>query len=127
MSIWTHIKGQFVITTKHGLTIERFENALGYIVKHDEECWETTLPLGSEGSLQWKTVNSLPDMDGNHTILINGDLRDYDNVNYIIRWFINICKCFPSVIEAEIAIECCCEISKLKWDGKSMKVEKFDE
>lgn len=110
MSIWTHVNGSIRIDGAH--TYEENEeqtinNIVGEMINYNElakldimEEPQCDLPMGSEGSLQYKFVfygedEDLGDGCESHSmsrgsILIWGDLRDYDTPNEIVAWFKNL-------------------------------------
>ena len=97
MSIWTQINGSIryddIRAFEAGL-LEKYKRALGNVVEFDdpEQKWDKcNVPLGSEGSLQWKLIEN-PDESSlaAYTVLIWGSLRNYSDLDEIGRWF---CQC----------------------------------
>lgn len=94
MSIWAHVVGAVRIDGLPGVfeedAVEDIERRLGPMCLWDTEGlrWneKSTLPRGSEGSLQYKVLEyngGLPWV----IIPIWGDLRDVDNVTEISKWW----------------------------------------
>jgi len=108
MSIWTHVNGSIRID---GLFLanavkeeQEINKIVGKIVTYDDlekmpmnEEPKTDLPMGSEGSLHYKFVFYGQDSEdgtchsvSRGSILIWGDLRDFDNSNEVVEWFKNL-------------------------------------
>lgn len=71
------------------------------------------IPKGSEGSLDYRlVVDNLYDCNTHKSgtsLLIAGSLRDYDNVEAVKEWFLNVCKALepPFIIDnAVLSITC---------------------
>lgn len=95
MSVWTHINGNIRVDGIGGLTDEPdFGEILGKVTNYyDEETVETILPEGSEGSLDYNVWKNPRKHDVfTYSVSIFGDLRDYEDVDYIERWFDEVCK-----------------------------------
>lgn len=117
MSIWTHVSGCIRVDALRmqepdpcslagalGLVDpiaadkkerKKIEDAMGRIVRFgDKEC-ETTLPLGSEGSLEYQIIEN-PDraMLAAYVVPFWGDLRDFDasDLPTLQDWFKGVCK-----------------------------------
>lgn len=93
MSVWTHINGciRFDWLRSIGLPELDFEGIIGKTAsfeddqkKHDE----CNVPCGSEGSLQYHVwVNPSDSAASAYTVSIFGDLRDYEDLGEIEKWF----------------------------------------
>lgn len=123
MSIWTHAAGvirlDFINPEEYGLAGEKYaiEKLLGKefsygnmdraLLKDLEAHPEDYLPFGSEGSLR-HTIFKNPNRSGNvtslpmWTIVIGGDLRDYDTPEKIVEWFKKACKKLKYVRDATV-------------------------
>lgn len=93
MSVWTHITGNIRIDGLPGVsplfTVEGIKEMLGNTCSFDDDrdIWDKcSVPKGSEGSLQYEVIEysgGLPWI----TVAVWGDLRDYDDVDEIKKWF----------------------------------------
>lgn len=93
MSIWTHVNGNIRIDSLRfdNNEISTIKNILGKIIHFDDNDYKTNLPCGSEGSLEYNIVENPNESDiSAFSVSIFGDLRDYDDVDYIEKWFNNI-------------------------------------
>lgn len=98
MSIWTQVNGQIRLDKFYGEPEPDLgKMAIFTVNTHGEDARkmlsECEVPCGSEGSLRWKfhkNVSSNSVCWG--YISIDGDLRDYDNVNEIVEWLNNYIK-----------------------------------
>jgi len=90
MSQWTHVVGCIrvdglpKIIEEH--KIENIEKILGPMCLFDKWNDESTLPRGSEGSLQYQIIEYYHGMPW-VVIPIWGDLRDFDNPKIIQSWW----------------------------------------
>ncbi len=99
MSVWTHITGNIRIDGIPGLspvsTVEALKAVLGNICawEDDPSVWKAcNVPKGSEGSLQYEVIEYGGGMRW-VTVAVWGDLRDYDDINEVKKWFERIvCK-----------------------------------
>lgn len=96
MSTWTHINASIRFDGVLGMPLPN-ERELGDICRWEDENtdhWDTTLlPCGSEGSLQYEIIrNPDPDCLAAMVVVFYGDLRDYDDVTYILEYFHRITK-----------------------------------
>ena len=117
MSIWTHVAGIVRIDDV------RFLSQTDWLVYFGKEClfsdssetWidaeqhpDQYLPMGSEGSLQssiW--INPDENSLAAYTVMIFGDLRDYNTPEAILNWFKKKLEDVDiSVRQAVITIEC---------------------
>lgn len=81
-------------------------NILGRIVKFSDRERETTLPLGSEGSIKYQLIENPDNSDiSAYTIPIWGDLRDYDDAEYIESWFYDACNKIGRIRSAVLNID----------------------
>lgn len=90
MSTWTHVNGAIRLDTIIGINQHKVEEILGRIITFDklEAESDTTLPLGSEGTIEYQLVSYGWGNDlANSSVLIYGDLRDYENLGNVIDWF----------------------------------------
>lgn len=94
MSQWTHVCGCIRVDclrlspeyTK--AEKEKLEKVLGNIVNYGDESYETTIPCGSEGSLQYKILeNPEENSIAAFVVPVWGDLRDYGSTEEIKEWF----------------------------------------
>jgi len=88
MSLWTNVNGSIRLNYLP-YEDETLEEILGKIVLYNSENQSTTLPCGSEGSLEYKIIETT-DYRGRVNdpyILVYGDLRDYEDSLYIENWF----------------------------------------
>lgn len=91
MSTWTHVVGCIRIdgTPSLGDSIEEVKKIIGPICLYDNWKEESTLPRGSEGSLQYGIIEyekGLPWI----AIPIWGDLRNFWDENFIKEWWKNL-------------------------------------
>ena len=125
MSIWTHINGNIRVNGLDGLTKDvNIKEILGEIVNYESNKVETTLPCGSEGSLEYLIWNN-PDKGSiiRNNISIFGDLRDYDNSDEIEKWFKEVCsKLWIRNAVLEVEIESAHHFILIHKEGKISKV-----
>jgi len=124
MSIWTHAAGiirlDFINPAEYGVADEKaaikklLGKAFDYKDMYDralcedlDEHPEDYMPFGSEGSLRrtilqnpgcFENVTALPMW----TIVIEGDLRDYDDPEAIVEWFKEVCRKLKYVRDATV-------------------------
>lgn len=95
MSQWTHVCGCIRVDAIRGIEPnceKKIKEALGRIVNYGDESYETIIPCGSEGSLEYHIIeNPDPYSLAAFTVPIWGDLRDYDDVEEIKQWFKSAC------------------------------------
>ena len=100
MSVWTHVNGSIRIDSLRMISMgnmvsskEDIKKRAGRIVEYDDENYETTVPLGSEGSLKY-TIWEDPHESSMAAFTLNifGDLRDYKDREPIIEWIGDITK-----------------------------------
>ncbi|MBR1526567.1 MAG: hypothetical protein IJ640_07905 [Prevotella sp.] len=97
MSQWTHVCGCIRVDSIRMADEENekanIRNILGRIVRFTDDDRLTTLPLGSEGSIEYAILTN-PDKCcvAAYVIPIWGDLRDYDDVQEIEDWFHDVCS-----------------------------------
>jgi len=110
MSIWTHVVGTIRVDGIPGIIkIEDLEKILGKIIKYtnilvDDSDEETTLPMGSEGSLRYQIIEY--DKGFRWVVIpVWGDLRDYDDVTYIEEWWNGVLEKLPVIRDACLRIE----------------------
>lgn len=130
MSIWTHVSGcirvdAFRMQMPHPCSFagalglvdpiaadkklcKKIEDAMGHIVRFGDKDWATTLPLGSEGSLEYKIIEN-PDraMLAAYVVPFWGDLRDFDasDLPTLQDWFKGACKKLATVRGAVLFAE----------------------
>ena len=114
MSIWTHVAGIIrVDDIRFENPMPDFEHILGKQISYEEldRDENTSLPCGSEGTLQYDIATN-PDISSldSYTISIHGDLRDYDDIDEIVKWFKDV---ISNVYARQAIIKIECE------DGKS--------
>ena len=126
MSVWTHVAAVFRID---GCALFDDDDSIADTIGKEclldmpEEVWRDCeenpskyLPCGSEGSLQkvvW--VNPDPHNMARYSVMVFGDLRDFDNTNYVKEWFNKVCD-NSWIRQAIINIECYPEDILLKYD-----------
>jgi hypothetical protein len=93
MSIWTHVVGCIRVDGIPGISpicdSGVLQGILGEIRDYDwdgDESIPTKLPGGSEGTLQYRTIEYGEGLTW-MVVAIWGDLRDYSNVDEIERWW----------------------------------------
>ena len=96
MSQWTHVCGCIRVDALRFCGNDdksNIEKALGHIVKFGDDSYETTMPCGSEGSIEYEIYEN-PDKSAMaaFTVAVWGDLRDYDDVSEIEKWFNDACS-----------------------------------
>jgi hypothetical protein len=108
MSVWTHVAGVIRVDDirssssdidwKSSLMIKLESNdVLGkQVTSYDS--WKTydkstnPIPCGSEGSVQYYiTEREDTSLISSGEIVIYGDLRSYDDVDYVVKWFKSAC------------------------------------
>lgn len=104
MSEWLHITGNIRLMArdvKSKKDFKQLRNALGKKIGHVQSYWgnlpKTTLPSGSEGSLEWSLTNDKQFMPRNTRIgtlqnislTIHGDLRNVSSINSLKLWLAN--------------------------------------
>jgi hypothetical protein len=109
MSTWTHVVGCLRIDGLPKIdpkfSVNHIQRTLGPMCLFDDY-WhdESTLPCGSEGSLQYKIIEyytGLPWI----AIAIWGDLRDYESEQPIEDWWNALLKKFDFVRDGCLRIE----------------------
>lgn len=86
-----------------------------------EEHPDGYMPFGSEGSLH-KSVWTNPDEShmAAYVITVFGDLRDYDDVDAIKKWFIDSCrKCSIRQAVCDVKVDC--------WDTLRHETWSYDD
>ena len=113
MSIWTHVAAIIRIDTIKGLGIgpqnkEELEKVLGPVARFNssDEDWNScTLPRGSEGSLEYVIwENEDEHCVSAFTVSVFGDLRDYDEIESIEKWFNEFCGKFSGWIRQAVCL-----------------------
>ena len=85
MSTWTYLKGNIFLykVYEEKYILKEIKEILGKIITNENlEEDDTTLPLGSEGSLKYQIFEG----DNNIEIIFTGNLRDYDDLENIKKW-----------------------------------------
>lgn len=81
MSRWTHVNGLIRVNA----ICSNFKN--NEILEDIQKCFGTTIPCGSEGSLQYEFIELKEENSINcGVIAIHGDLREYWNKDEIVNW-----------------------------------------
>ena len=111
MSVWTHVAG---IIRVDGFRLNEsdpepnWDELIGKELNWDDDsevrevreirknyhkCSEEFMPCGSEGSLK-KVIWKNPDKNSlaSYTVSVFGDLRDYDDLVKIEKWFTKVCS-----------------------------------
>lgn len=116
MSVWTHVAGVIrVDDIRLDNYLPNFDKIVGKecLFKSSENIWRDMennpndyMPCGSEGTLQ-KSVWINPDKSSMaaYTISVFGDLRDYEEPQPIIDWFIKVCDRFGWIRQAVITVD----------------------
>jgi len=91
MSQWTHVNAAIRFDTFLGRGVPTKE-LLGQMCRWEDEDtshWENSiLPCGSEGSIEYKIiVTGSEDSVANTVVIFTGDLRSYDDVEGILKYF----------------------------------------
>ena len=130
MSVWTHVAGLIRIDVLRFEDInyipiieESLKKTFGEVFGFNDE-WpdeetikNSKIPWGSEGTLKYIiTENPYKSSMAAFDVIIKGDLRDYDDLDYIIEWFKNGLKDF-SVRQAVITVNDGWSVKT--WDNKS--------
>lgn len=129
MSVWTHVAGVIrVDDIRIDNYLPNFDKIVGKecLFKSSENTWRDMenypndyMPYGSEGTLQ-KSVWINPDKNSMaaYTISVFGDLRDYEEPQPIIDWFIKVCDRFEWIRQAVITVE---------TEGKKSIIYRYEE
>ena len=116
MSVWTHVAGVIrVDDIRFDNHLPNFDKIVGKecLFESSENIWRDMennpndyMPYGSEGTLQ-KSVWIDPDKSSMaaYTISVFGDLRDYEEPQPIIDWFIKVCDRFEWIRQAVITVD----------------------
>lgn len=111
MSVWTHVNGSIRID---GIPCfqpdidEKIVKSLGKTCDYESNraAWDAcSVPCGSEGSIQY-AINDAGDGLVYKTVAIWGDLRDYEDIGAIEKWFRGICESGLMIRQAVIQVEC---------------------
>lgn len=109
MSQWTHVCGCIRVDAIRGIigdAPETLRIKLGKIVRYEDEDYETTLPCGSEGSIQYDIIVNPDKQDlAAYVVPIWGDLRGYSNVEEIKNWFNGVCDSIGMIRDAVLSID----------------------
>lgn len=116
MSIWTHVNGSIRIDDMRfgsKSRVEKIKEVLGPILNWDA-IWDqdgaeeltTSLPTGSEGSLEYSIYENPHESSlAAYVVSIWGDLRSYDDIDEIKAWFEKVLGSFmvrQAVLEVEV-------------------------
>lgn len=113
MSQWTHVAGIVRIDDLPFIKYTDWQAHFGKQCLFSDNCWKDArehpdeyLPMGSEGSLRSELWRN-PDTHhmAAYTVMIFGDLRDYDTPQEIIKWFKQKVAEIPMVRQAVITVE----------------------
>ena len=111
MSMWTQVAGIIRVDSFRFDKDYDYKTELIKMLEQDDyfgkqynfydslEYWDTynekvnPIPMGSEGSLKYEVIENpnKSSMDA-FVVVITGSLRDYDDAEYIISWFKNVCR-----------------------------------
>ena len=113
MSRWTHVAGVVRIDDLPFLKATAWDAYFGKQCLWNDDCWEDArkhpeeyLPMGSEGTLHSQLwVNPDTRAMAAYTLMVFGDLRDYDTPQEIIDWFKKKVFGIPLVRQAVITVE----------------------
>lgn len=99
MSTWTHVSGVIRINDLSFITHDKrntsktVEKIIGPMCLFDKWNKNTKLPTGSEGSIEYKVIQNKNESSiARFTVVFWGDLRDYDDLDEIQQWFIQLKK-----------------------------------
>lgn len=100
MSTWTHVAGivrldYIRLSEDDGAITSIVHSVLGGMVDYNSpmrEVMACTIPKGSEGSLRYDFLTNSDELISSATLVVRGDLRDYDTPNEIFSWFENKLK-----------------------------------
>lgn len=127
MSIWTHVAGCVRVDGISFIDPSPLEllDRLGVIRTYDDDdCFETKIPCGSEGSLRYDIwVNPSASSVAMYTVSIFGDLRDYDDLEGVKDW---ANEAFEGLMIRQGTIEINCENGRslhLKYNSESNRFE----
>lgn len=136
MSVWTHVNGVVRLNDYSFLSSKRntrkdVEKIIGPMCLFHNWNKNTKLPLGSEGSVEYKVIQSTEESNlARFNIIFWGDLRDYDDLNEIIQWFNNLKKEIESkdtfMQYRDAILSCECELGNsiiVKLNTETNKLE----
>lgn len=97
MSKWTHVSGviriddfSFISHRKRN-TSKTVEKIIGPMCLFEKWNKHSKLPTGSEGSVEYKVVQNKDESSlARFTVVFYGDLRNYDDLEEIKKWFIKL-------------------------------------
>ena len=113
MSQWTHVNGNIRFDAMVGLIPNQdraaIEKVMGKTCRFDDEraiSEACTVPCGREGSIQYEIYQS-PDPHelAAYSVSIFGDLRDYNNLDEIKKWFEKIITTWAGIRSAVLVVE----------------------
>lgn len=116
MSVWTHVAAVFRIDGIQEFGKPNFEEIFGKQCLWNDSgaVWEDAcknpekyLPMGSEGTLETSVwVNPRGNELAAYTVTVFGDLRDFNDIEFVEKWFDNSCRKAENVRQAVVTIEC---------------------
>lgn len=139
MSTWTHVAATFRVDGLRPLGDGEpdWDAVLGretyeprdYDILGEERRWyresvtdaeehpDAYMPFGSEGSLH-RSVWVNPDEShmAAYVVTVFGDLRDYDDVEAIRKWFAKVCgRCLVRQAVCDVVVDCWSELRHETW------------
>lgn len=107
MAVWTYVNASIRFETRSpDKSISKKD--LGIIRRHGSNR-KPLIPCGSEGGLEYKIIKPHnKKTKTQHTLVITGDLRHYDDVNEILQYFEKITKgkwILSGILEINISTE----------------------
>lgn len=116
MSVWTHVAGVIrVDDIRLDDYLPNFDKMVGKecLFESSENIWldmennpNDYMPCGSEGTLQKSVwINPKKSDMAAYTISVFGDLRDYEEPQPIIDWFIKVCDKLGYIRQAVITVD----------------------
>lgn len=110
MSTWTHVVGAFRIDSIPGISkisLSDVSDVIGPMDLFDSPNDKSTLPCGSEGSLQY-TVHQYGGGLPWVVVTVWGDLRDFDSDDHdaLRLWWADLLAKLPTIRDAVLSVKC---------------------
>ena len=118
MSVWTHVAVVIRVDDLRGIGISK-DRKLGF--PPNPKAY--SVPSGSEGGLKFNIwINPEPSHIAAYTLMIWGDLRDYNNIDEIVTYLNEITEGrMIRQLAGEISVECD-RVVAVSWDQDKNKV-----